>query len=463
MTEVIAGQTVALLSQWYDFEGGTLTDLDATPSIGIVSIATGATALAATTSGVTHPGTGSYGYAWTPTSSLTPGAYLATWSGLKNGSPVTAAESITVIAPASTEDTNTSPAGVWYATREDVMRALDVKLTARSARQVDRALESASRGVEAMCHRRFYPVVATRYFDWPDSQYGTSWRVWLDATELASLTTLASGGVTIPSTDYLLEPNRYGPPFSRIEIDLASSAAFGGGSTHQRDIQATGVWAGAPVTESTSGAIAEALDASETAVDVNGAASAGLGVGSVLRVDSERMIVTDRQMLDTGQNVGGSGLTAQQNSVTLTVSDGTAFAIDEILLVESERMLIVDIAGNALTVQRAWDGTVLAAHAAGVDIYAPRTLTVTRGALGTTAATHSNGASVVRWDPPGLVRDLTIAETVNRITNEQAGYARTRRTGESRSNDQALTARDLPSLRDQVYTAHGRKARTRAV
>jgi len=32
MTDVIAGQPVTLLSQWYDFEGGSLTDLDATPT-----------------------------------------------------------------------------------------------------------------------------------------------------------------------------------------------------------------------------------------------------------------------------------------------------------------------------------------------------------------------------------------------------------------------------------------------
>jgi hypothetical protein len=204
MTEVIAGQSVALLSQWYDFEGGTLADLDATPSIGIVHIGTGTTALAATTSGVTHPGTGSYGYAWTPSSSLTPGAYLATWTGLKTGSPVTATETITVTAPASAEDTNTSLAGVWYATREDVMRALDVKLTARNARQIDRALESASRDADDLCHRKFAPVQATRYFDWPNPQRAASWRLWLDANELITVTTLVSGGVTIPSTEYYL-------------------------------------------------------------------------------------------------------------------------------------------------------------------------------------------------------------------------------------------------------------------
>jgi hypothetical protein len=461
MTTVIAGQSVSLLSQWYDFEGGTLTNLDATPSIGIVSIATGATALATTTSGVTHPGTGSYGYAWTPSSALTPGAYLATWSGLKNGSAVTAAETITVTAPAAADATNTSPEGIWYATREDVMRALDIKPTARNTRQIDRALESASRSVEGLCHRRFYPVQATRYFDWPSRPGGTPWVLRLDDKELISVTTLTSGGETIAASDYFLEPVNSGPPFNRVEIDLDSSAAFSSGDTSQRAISISGLW-GYRNTETTVGALVEALDASETAVDVNGAASALLGVGSILRVDSERMIVTGRSMLDTGQNVGGAGLTAQQNNVTLTVTDGTAFAIDEILLVESERMLIVDIAGNNLTVTRAWDGSVLAAHTAGVDIYAARRLTVTRGALGTTATVHADASTVVRWDPPGLVRDLAIADAMNRVLQEQAGYSRTSKTSTGAKSVSVETL-SLESLRQQVYAEHGRKARHRAV
>ncbi|KOG21803.1 hypothetical protein [Streptomyces viridochromogenes] len=351
-----------------------------------------------------------------------------------------------------------------YATREDVQRALDSKLTARNAAQIDRALQSASRDVESLCHRVFYPQTATRYFDWPDSQYGTSWRLWLDDSELISVTTLSSGGTTIAASDFNLEPNRSGPPYSRLEIDLGSSAAFGGGSTHQRDITITGLW-GYKNAETTAGTLAAALSTTTaTTISVNAAAAAALGVGSVIRVDDERMVVAGRSMADSGQNVGGAGLTAQANSVAVAVSDGTAYSVDEVILIESERMLIVDIAGNNLTVIRAWDGSVLAAHTAGVDIYASRTLTVTRGALGTTAATHSNGASVVRWDPPGLVRDLVIAEVINRVTNEQAGYARTRRTsGGLSSNDQAKTARDLPALREQTYNACGRKARIRSV
>lgn len=461
MTDVIAGQQLALLGQFYNFQGGTLTDLDSTPTIAITSIATGGTALAATTSGVTHPAVGSYGYAWTPSASLTPGTYLATWSGLSSGNPVTASETITVYAPASAENTNTSPDGIWYATREDVMRALDSKLTARNAAQIDRALESASRDIEDLCHRRFYPVQATRYFDWPGRPAGTPWVLRLNEQGLISVAVLASGGTTIGSGDYNLEPVNVGPPYSRVEINLGSSASFGGGDTHQRDVQIAGLW-GYRNTETSAGALGEVLDASETAADVDGASAAALGVGSILRIDSERMIVAGRSMADTGQNLGAN-IDQQLKTVTIPVASGTAFAAEEVILIDGERMLIVDIAGNNLIVKRAWDGTANSAHSSGADIYALRTLTVQRGALGTTADTHASGTSIAHWNPPGPVRDLTIAEAVAQLTNEQAGYARTRKSGDGGTSERAMDATALASLRERVYRSHGRKGRVRSV
>ncbi|MFF7452100.1 MULTISPECIES: hypothetical protein [unclassified Streptomyces] len=101
MTDVIAGQTVTLLAQWYAYEDGPLVDLDSTPTIGITRVSDGAVIVAATTTGVTHPGAGSYGYGWTPALSLAPGLYLAMWSGAVGGAPVTATEQITVTAPAT--------------------------------------------------------------------------------------------------------------------------------------------------------------------------------------------------------------------------------------------------------------------------------------------------------------------------------------------------------------------------
>ncbi|MCG0065033.1 hypothetical protein L0F81_17310 [Streptomyces tricolor] len=460
MTTVIAGQQVTLLAQFYDFQGGTLTDLDTTPTITITSVATGSTALAATTSGVTHPATGSYGYAWTPTSSLAAGLYLATWTGLKSGSAVTATETITVTAPATASATNTSPDGVWYATREEVKAELDVKETSRSNQRIDRALEDASRRVEGLMHRRFYPVQATRYFDWPARPGAyTPWVLRLDDNELISVTTLASGGTVISSSDYNLEPNRSGPPFSRVEIKLSSSAAYGGGDTYQRDVQITGLW-GYRNTETTAGTLAEALDATETGVDVDAATSAAVGVGSVLRIDSERMLVTGRSQLSTGQTLGGAGLTNINNSVTVAVQSGTAFAAGEVILIDAERMLVEDVVGNNLIVRRAWDGSTIAAHTAGATIYAPRTLTVTRGALGTSVDPHATGSTVHLWTPPGPIRQLTIAEALTDLLQGRSGYARTAGSGES---EREMSGRGLKDLRAAVYAECGRKARMRSV
>lgn len=346
----------------------------------------------------------------------------------------------------------------FYATREEIKAELDVKETARSNARIDRALADATDAIHGLCHRVFYPTTATKYFDWPGSQNGTSWRLWLDASEVISVTALSSGGTVIASTDYFLEPNQYGPPYNQIQIDLDSSAAFGGGDTHQRDVSVTGLF-GYRNDETTAGTIAEALDASETGVDVDAATSAAVGVGSLLRIDGERLIVTGRAQLDTGQNLGGN-LTAANSNVSVSVTDGTAYAVDEVILIDSEKMRIDDIAGNTLTVTRPWDGTTLAAHTAGADIYAPRTLTVVRAALGTTAATHLTAATVYRWDPPGPVRQLCVAEAVTDLLQGRSGYARTAGSGD---NEREVSGRGLGDLRKRVYVSHGRKARTRAV
>ncbi|PZT70197.1 hypothetical protein DN402_31760 [Streptomyces sp. SW4] len=102
---------------------------------------------------------------------------------------------------------------------------------------------------------------------------------------------------------------------------------------------------------------------------VDGRTSAAVGVGSVLRVGSERMLVTGRTMAATGQTLAAD-LTVQKKDVTVTVADASGFAVDETVLIDAERMLIVDIAGNTLIVERAVDGSVLAAHTTGAALYA---------------------------------------------------------------------------------------------
>jgi hypothetical protein len=351
-----------------------------------------------------------------------------------------------------------------YTTREILKRALDQGEVPKNNRNIDRCIASASRNAEAMVHRVLYPRVATKYFDWPNAQDAVAWRLWLDDADLISVSSMSSGGTAISAADFNLEPNRTGPPYNRVEIDISSSATFGGGSTHQRDITITGVW-GYTDDHLSAGVTSEALDASETGVDVSAAVSAEVGVGSILKIDSERMLVTDRAQIDTGQNVGGAGLTANKNAQSLTVADGTQFSVDEVILVESERMLIEEISGNVLSVERAFEGSTIAAHAAGVDIYAPRTLTVSRGALGSTAATHNSGATVEVWQVPAAVRQYVTAEAIHQLMQEQTGWFRTMSASSifGGTARRAATVEALVDFREQMYRTYGRKARTRTI
>ncbi|MFD5631588.1 hypothetical protein [Streptomyces sp. NPDC127072] len=348
----------------------------------------------------------------------------------------------------------------WYATREEVKAELDVKETARSNSRIDRALADATEAVEGLTHRVFYPMQDTRRMDWPPRAGSTPWILRLDANELISVTSLTSGGTTITPGDYLLRraDDKSEPPYTRLELNLGGNASFGGGDTYQQDIAITGLF-GYRNDETPAGATAEALDDTETAVDVDADASAAAGIGSLLRIDAERVVVTGRAMLDTGQTLAGD-LTNQNNNVVVPVPAGAAFAVGEMILIDGERMLVDEIAGNTLLVRRAWDGSPIAPHTTGAAVYAPRTLTVVRGALGTTAATHSSGADVALWQAPGSIRQLCLAEALVDLMQGRSGYARTAGSGES---EREASGKGLADLRDRVYTSHGRKARSAAV
>lgn len=342
-----------------------------------------------------------------------------------------------------------------YCTREQVQNALDFKESARNTDQVDRAIEAARNAVDGLLHRTFYPVVATRYFRWPD-RAGTSYRLWLEDNELISVSTLSSGGTAISGSDYYLEPNQYGPPYDRLELNTSTSASFGNGSTPQRDIAIAGVWGYEDAT-SAAGTIIEALDSSETEVQVSNVSS--IGVGSLLKVDSERMIVSAKNTLSTGQTLQ-SNIAADKSVVTVPVVNGALYFVGEDILINAERMRIVDVSSNDLIVKRAWSGSVLAAHTSGATVYAYRSLQVARGALGTTAATHDSGTNLVRQDVPPLVRQLAIAEAINYLNQESGSYSASTGSG---GNANQLTGGTLDAIRLQAYRQYGRQARMRAV
>lgn len=347
-----------------------------------------------------------------------------------------------------------------YATREAVKSALDIKLTARIDQLVDDAIEAATEAVEGLLKRKFYTKVMTRYWDWPNYQRAEPWRLWFDAWEVADPASMVvtSGGVAIPANTIFWEPANSGPPYTYLELNRASTSAFGAGQTPQRDISITGPF-GHSVTTVAAGQLAAAVtDTSGTAITVsNGAA---LGVGDNFLIDTERMLVADRANVSTGQAQQGAGCSTASNAdVALAVTDGTKFSPGEVLQLDSERMLALDVTGNTVTVRRAWDGTVIATHT-GATVYASRLLTVQRGVLGTTAATHSNAAPLGRQWVPGLVRDLTVGEAEVRVLQKTGGYARSQGSGQ---NKQTGIGQGLDDIRAQAVERYGRKMRSRVV
>ena len=304
-----------------------------------------------------------------------------------------------------------------YATVEDVARALDVQHSAYRWSALRRLVLSESRTLEKRLHRHFYPLTEAVTFKNPriaTPEPETAAGFWLDR-DLISLSAVTQDGDAVTPSSVDLYPGHYGPPYSWVGLTGAT-------------IVLTGDWGYSSDTESAGALDAAVSDTTGTSIDVTD--SSKVGIGDLLTIDSERFIVTDKTMIDTTQNISGA-LTADTSDVSVTVGDGSTFAVDETILVNSERMLILEIAGNVLTVSRAYDGTVLAAHSSADDVYAPRRLTVERGATGSTAATHSDATAITRNTPPEPIRTAVIAETLNTMQQELAAYARVIGSGEN--------------------------------
>lgn len=354
---------------------------------------------------------------------------------------------------------------VFYTTRESVQDAFDIREAAHRSAQIDSAIASASDDIDGWLNRHKHglaPRLATRYLFWPSRAYGAATRVWLDENELISVTSFLAGGTTlVQNTDYFLEPVNSGPPYTFVEINKNSTASFTNSGTDQRAIAITGLW-GINDDRKAAGTLAEALDASETGVDVSDASL--VGVGSVLTVDSEKMLVTGRSTISTGVNLG-TALTAVKSNQTIAGISG-GFSVGETLLIGSERMRITENNGTDLTVIRAYDGTTLAAHSIGAGLFAYRTLTVERGALGTTAATHSLSAPIYTWDVPSLVADLCRAEAITRVEQEMSAYGARVYSDEAErdsSGTDVVAGRGLTDLRKSCARRYKRKFRKAAV
>lgn len=349
-----------------------------------------------------------------------------------------------------------------YATRRQVKSATDVRTSADYDAQVDSALMQAADDIDGLCKRRFYNILETKLWDWPNFQRAYPWRVWFDQAELADVTTtvptVTTGGTSIPSTAIFWGHWNYSPPFTWMELDRSQSYSFGVGSTPQRNVSITGLFGYWNKTRSAGTLAAAMSDTTSTTITVSD--SSVLDAGDYITIGSESMLVQDTALADTTLAQSGAGCSTAVASDNQLTATGTGLHVNEVVTLDAERMLIIALntAGTIATVIRAYDGTVLATHSS-AEIFALRSLTVTRGDFGSTAATHLISATINALRYPSSVMELALAEAENTVYQKTSGYARSIGSGQQTQ----IPGGSLPDLRDKVLTDFGRKHRSRVV
>ena len=286
-----------------------------------------------------------------------------------------------------------------YATTEQVAAVMNVDPSAHSPERLLRAVRTASRLIERTLHRQFYPLTTTITYRLSGGGAG----FWLER-DLLSISAATSEGVAVTVGDIEVSPAE--APYSWVDIAGV-------------DVTITGDW-GYSNDTNPAGALAVAVsNDSDAFVTVTNESL--VGIGDVITADSERMNVTAKAMVDTTANLA-SDLAESDSDVTVTLDDGSLVNEGERILIGSERMLVTDVAGNDATVVRAVDGTTLAAHTGSLDVYAPRKLTVERGAQGSTADTHLQNAALTKNAPPEPIVTWAIAEALMSIARESTSY-----------------------------------------
>ena len=338
----------------------------------------------------------------------------------------------------------------WYCSREDVKNAAALR-GASMNNTVDLIIEAQSRAIDNSIGRFFIPKTMVKTYRWPpENNYDANLLVlddWLISVTTLKTKAQNSSPTTISSSDYFLEPNRSSvggssiAPYHRIEIDLSSTSSFESGDTPQRSIEVTGSWGYNGQTNS-AGTVSSGLSSSAAATSFTCSSGTLINVGNTILIDSEQLFVSGRSNAQVGSEALTGSVAALQSTVTVPVTTGSNWSVGETIQVNSEKMFIESITSNNLTVQRAYDGSVLAAHSSSDAVHGFRVLTVERGINGTTAATHANSADISLYIVPSDIQLLVVQESI-------AAFYRLE-SGENRS-----VSPDLERMRNMVLHSYG--------
>ncbi len=312
----------------------------------------------------------------------------------------------------------------FLVSREAVKRAAKIDGADHDTR-VDRIIQGASEDIEKASRIYFIPRTETRLFRWPND-HGRGTVLWMN-TALISVATLQtkaqdSSPTTISADDFFLEPQEFGTPYNRIEIDLSSNAAFEPGNTPQRSISVAGEW-GYDTNTKAAGTVDGTELASDSSVTSFVCSNGSLvDVGDTLLIESEKIFVSERVFTALGSVlVNDADIQASMSDNTITLDPSHGVLAGETIQLEAEQLFVISVATNDINVIRAYNGTVLAAHANDTPVHTNRTLTIVRGANGSTAATHADTTAITKYTPPSNIVNLCLEMALAVVHQEDAG------------------------------------------
>ena len=204
--------------------------------------------------------------------------------------------------------------------------ALDITGTGDDTR-LRRIIEGVSRQIDSYCNRRFFQLSAARIFD---SQGGQSLLI-------PDLVSIDSNGVktddnkdrtfetTWAGSDYLTEPANADPtgghdvarPYTRLVVDTDSGTKTDW-PQGRRTVQVAGTWGFWRRLRTAAEVTNDALDASETDVDVD--SRTDIEAGHTILVDSEQMYVESYSANTLTVVRGVNGTTAASHNTSASIS-----------------------------------------------------------------------------------------------------------------------------------------------
>lgn len=208
-----------------------------------------------------------------------------------------------------------------YARLSDLKTALNITGTENDTALV-RLSEDVSRALDNETDRIFYSEIATHYFNAQGEDYLNLDRDLLSLTSLdVDVYGTAVYATNLTGAMYWLHPDNR-TPYSRVYINpSAAGLPLSWFPDSRRSIRISGMWGYSNDTELTGTTAAEAIDTSETGIDV---------------------------------------------------SSGALISQGETIVIDSEQMYVSSISTNTLTVVRAINGTTAATHLTAVPVYRRR-------------------------------------------------------------------------------------------